>query len=95
MIPWQDIRAWAVIPPTKPNKPVRYVVYGDGLRLTWDEPPYSPYFWSTTVGIPYQSYKTRALRLHALIAARTGLPLRELRTDVVSMSQPITDSPIR
>lgn len=95
MIPWQDIRVWAVMPPTKPSKPIRYAVYGDGLRLTWDEPPYGPYSWSTTVGIPYQSYKTRAIRLHALIAARTGLPLRELRRDVVSMSQSITDSPIR
>jgi hypothetical protein len=80
-IPWEHIVTWAVIPPAKPNKPIRYAIFGDGLYISWAEPPYGPFSWSTTVGIPYRDYKTRAIRLHALIAARTGLPLRELHAD--------------
>jgi hypothetical protein len=94
-IPWERIAAWVVLrPPRGSIKPFRYVVVGDGLRLAWSEPTYGQYAWQSANN-PHGAYRKRAARLHALIAARTGLPLRELRTDVVSMSQPITDSPIR
>ncbi len=41
-IPWAHIVAWAVIPPAKPNKPIRYAIFGDGLQLSWIEPLIRP-----------------------------------------------------
>lgn len=80
-IPWDHIVAWVVIPPAKPNKPIRYAVFGDGLHLSWDEPVSLRYYWDNASGDPHKEYRKHATRLHALIAARTGLPLRELRAD--------------
>ncbi|HET8906573.1 MAG TPA: hypothetical protein VFN11_06375 [Ktedonobacterales bacterium] len=76
---WSSITAWVVISPAKPSQPSRYVVYGDGLRLTWVEPSEVPYSWS---GVNFSSpsmYRKLVAQVHALIAARTGQPLRELR----------------
>lgn len=78
-LPWSSITAWVVILPTKPSQPSRYVVYGDGLRLTWVESSEAPYSWSD-VNFSFPSmYRKQVAQLHALIAARTGQPLRELR----------------
>ncbi len=44
-IPWQYIHAWAVIPPAKSEQPARYVVFGDGVRLSWTELPIVRYPW--------------------------------------------------
>ncbi|HKT37896.1 MAG TPA: hypothetical protein VJR48_05955 [Ktedonobacterales bacterium] len=80
-ISWERITAWVVISPKQgTTKPFRYVVVGDGLRLAWSEPTYGQYTWQSASS-PQGSYRKQAARLHALIAARTGLPLRELRTD--------------
>jgi hypothetical protein len=78
-LPWSSITAWVVIPPAKPSQPSRYVVYGGGLRLTWVEPLGAPHPWS---GVNFSApliYRKQIARLHALIAARIGQPLRELR----------------
>jgi hypothetical protein len=80
-LPWQRIAAWALIPPTKPSGNIHYVVFGDGLQLTWVEPSYGPYGWSGVWSTSPSAYKKRAEQLHALIVARTGQPLRELRLD--------------
>lgn len=80
-LPWQRIAAWTLIPPTKPSGNIHYVVFGDGLRLTWVEPSYGPYGWSGVWSTSLSAYKKRAEQLHALIVARTGQPLRELRLD--------------
>lgn len=80
-IPWEHIVAWTVIPPAKPNKPIRYAVFGDGLHLSWAEPASLSYYWENASGDPHEQYREHATRLHALIAARTELPLRELHAD--------------
>jgi hypothetical protein len=80
-IPWQNIHAWVVIPPAKSKKFIRYAVFGDGLQLSWAEPVSLRYYWENASGDRHNEYRQRAARLHALIAARTGLPLRELRAD--------------
>ena len=81
-IAWDRIAAWAVLlPPRGSIKPFRYVVVGDGLRLAWSEPTYGQYTWQSASS-PQGTYRKQAERLHALIATRTGLPLRELRADV-------------
>lgn len=81
-IPWQSIAAWVVVPP-KPGstRPFRYVVVGHGLRLAWRESIFVHYSWHGVGGDPYKAYREPAMRLHALIAARTGLPLRQFRLD--------------
>ncbi|HEU4785172.1 MAG TPA: hypothetical protein VFS83_17675 [Ktedonobacterales bacterium] len=80
-IAWERIAAWAVLrPPRGSIKPFRYVVVGDGLRLAWSEPTYGQYTWQSASS-PQGTYRKQAERLHALIAARTGLPLRELHAD--------------
>jgi len=81
-ISWEHIVAWAVIPPAKSNKSIRYAVFGDGLQLSWAEPASLRYYWENASGDRHNEYRQCAARLHALIAARTGLPLRELRADV-------------
>jgi hypothetical protein len=80
-IPWDLIVAWVVISPTKPNKSIRYAVFGDGLHLSWDEPASLRYYWENASGDSHKQYREHAARLHTLIVARTGLPLRELRSD--------------
>ena len=80
-IPWQAVTAWVVAPPKRgTTQPYRYLVFGDGLRLGWVEPTHGQYAWQSVTN-PRGSYRKQAERLHALIAARTGLPPRELRTD--------------
>jgi hypothetical protein len=78
-LPWPSITAWVVIPPANISQPSLYVVYGDGLRLTWVEPAEAPYPWS---GVNFSSpsmYRKQVAQLHALIAARTGQTLRKLQ----------------
>ena len=80
-IPWQAVTAWVVAPPKRgTTQPFRYVVLGDGLRIGWVEPTSGQHAWQSVTN-PRGSYHKQAERLHALIAARTGLPPRELRKD--------------
>jgi hypothetical protein len=87
-IPWERIAAWVVLPPPHSSiKPFRYVVVGDGLRLAWSEPTYGQYAWQS-VSNPQDTYRQQAVRLHALIAARTGLPLRQLTWEASAAREP-------
>jgi hypothetical protein len=87
-IPWQSITAWVVIPPpVGSNKPVRYIIFGDGHKLTWAEPADARLAGCGIRGDRREAYRALATRVHALIAARTGLPLRELRTDALPVGQ--------
>lgn len=80
-IPWQTVTAWVMAPPKRgTTQPYRYLVLGDGLRIGWAEPTHGQYAWQSVTN-PRGSYRKQAERLHALIAARTGLPPREVRTD--------------
>ena len=86
-VAWERITAWVIISPKQgTTKPFRYLVVGDGLRLAWSEPTYGQYTWQSASS-PQGTYRKQAERLHALIAARTGLPLRELQEDAVPATQ--------
>ncbi len=89
-IPWQNITAWVVIrPPAGRHKLVRYIVYGDGQRLTWAEPENARLAGRGINSDRRQAYREQAARIHALIAVRTGLPLRELRLDAPTLLAPM------
>lgn len=86
-IPWQSITAWVVIPaPPGSRRPTRYIVFGEGQKIAWSEPADAQLAGRGVKGDRRQAYREQATRIHALIAARTGLPLRELRVDAVPMS---------
>lgn len=87
-IPWPSVTAWVVVPPPAgSNKPVRYIVFGDGRKITWVEPADARLAGRSIRGDRREAYRERAARVHALIAAHTGLPLRELRADAVPVGQ--------
>jgi hypothetical protein len=80
-IPWRSVTAWVVVPPKRgTTQPFRYVVLGEGLRIGWVEPTHGQYAWRSASS-PHGAYRKQAERLHALLAARTDLPLRELHLD--------------
>jgi hypothetical protein len=81
-ITWQSITAWVVVPaPPGSLRPTRYIVFGDGQKIAWAEPADAQLAGRGVKGDRRQAYRERAARIHALIAARTELPLRELRVD--------------
>ncbi len=87
-IPWQSITAWVVVPPAPAtNRPTRYVIFGDGHKITWAEPVDAQLAGRDVKGDRRQAYHALAERIHALIAARTGQPLRELRVDAAPITQ--------
>lgn len=82
MIPWQSVTAWVVIPASPgANKPTRYIVFGDGKKITWAESTDAQLAGKDVRGNRQQAFRERAARIHAVIASRTGLPLRELQPD--------------
>jgi hypothetical protein len=87
MVPWQSVTAWVVIPaPPGSRRPTRYIVFGEGQKIAWAESADARLAGRDVKGDRQQAYREQAARIHALIAARTGLPLRELRVDAVPMS---------
>ena len=86
-ITWQHITAWVVVPPLpRSGKPTLYIVFGDGQKIAWAEPADAQLAGRGVKGVRRQAYRERSERIHALIAVRTGLPLRELRVDAMPMS---------
>lgn len=77
---WGDIRAWAVLPP-EPGElaPVVYAVWSENQTLQWTEPPGARLAGSGVRGDRREAYRATARQLHALIAVRTGLPLRMIQ----------------
>jgi hypothetical protein len=59
------------IPPT-------YVVFTDKQTLSWQEPLTAKLAGRAIQGERHAAYEAAAQQLHALIAARTGLPLRRI-----------------
>lgn len=87
-IPWQSITAWVVVPaPPGSRKPTRYIVFGDGHKIAWAEPADARLAGREVKGDRRQAYREMAERIHALIAARSGQPLRELRVDAAPITQ--------
>lgn len=80
VLPWAAIRAWVVVPPAAGSRrPPTYIVFSDAKRLSWTEPEDAKLGGRGVKGDRRAAYRERAAQLHAIIAARTGLPLRELR----------------
>ncbi len=78
-VPWQRIHSWAVIPPS-PRKPAMtvYAVFWDGPTITWIEREGASLDMLGVRGDAREAYRQAATALHAMVAARTGLPLHEL-----------------
>jgi hypothetical protein len=73
---WKDIRTWAIVQ-TDPGVPesITYAVYTDRDTLTWTDPANARLVWQRVAGDRHAAYRAAAEKLHATIAARTGLPL--------------------
>jgi hypothetical protein len=88
-VPWVDVRAWVVIPAEpQGRRPMRYILFANGpatrempagttIKVYWNEPYGAQLSGRRVKGDRHVAYRERAEQLHALIAARTGLPLRE------------------
>lgn len=79
LMKWEAIQAWVVVPPTakQPDR-VTYALLSDEQTITWIE-PIDAELGGKVEGDRQLAYRETAERLHALIAASTGLALRELR----------------
>ena len=78
-LPWDEIRAWAImLSPNHTQTQRRYVVCSERATLAWTERPDSELAGRGIQGDRRQAYQEQAEQLHSLIAARTGLPLREV-----------------
>ncbi len=78
-IPWAEIRAWAIIPTakTRGKRPTTYIVLADDKKITWVEPEHARLAGRGVQGDREAAFRERATELHALIVAKTGLPLRD------------------
>jgi hypothetical protein len=81
-IAWRDVRAWVVVHRgAGSHANSRYAVLSDEHKLVWIEPVRARLAGRAVQGDRREVYRARAVQLHAMIAARTGLPLREIRLD--------------
>lgn len=79
IIPWGEIRAWAIMPALdQPDPHQTYFVCSATAALHWDEPANAELAGRDIQGDRRLAYQEQGRQLHALIAARTGLPLREV-----------------
>lgn len=80
VIPWQDIKAWAVLLPAPAARaPVIYTVWSGAQTLEWREPPDAQLAGRGVHGDRREAYRATARQLRTLIAARTGRPLRAIQ----------------
>lgn len=76
-IPWHAIHAWAIVRnPAKPGS-ATYAVFTDA-PLIWRENNSYKLAERGVMGDRQAAFQDRAAQLHALIAQKTGLPLREM-----------------
>lgn len=82
IIPWWAFDAWAVIPvmPRQPDT-VTYMLFSGSQRVAWTEPRDAQLAGRKVRGDRTQAFRDLAEEIHLLIAAKTGLPLREIRLD--------------
>jgi hypothetical protein len=82
VISWQEVRAWGVLPAEPDRKqPTIYIVMSETRSIIWSEPEDAELDGPARNGDRREVYRDRAAQLHAAIAARTGLPLREIRLE--------------
>lgn len=78
-LPWGEMRAWAIkLSPDHTQSQRTYVVCSERATLTWTERADTELAGRGIQGGRRQAYQEQAEQLHSLIAARTGLPLREV-----------------
>ena|ERR1051326_4234973 len=78
-IPWDEIRAWAIMPARDPLHARRiYLVSSERATITWTERADAQLAGRGVQGDRRAAYQERADQLHRLIATRTGLPLHEV-----------------
>ncbi|HEU5370477.1 MAG TPA: hypothetical protein VFU69_18540, partial [Ktedonobacterales bacterium] len=78
-IPWDEVRSWAIMPsPNQPQTRRRYLVSSERATITWTERADAELAGRGVQGDRRLAYQEHAEQLHRLIAARTGLPLRNM-----------------
>ncbi len=77
---WGDVHAWGVLPPDSgaPGGATLYILFADKKTMEWSEPSDAQLAGRHVEGDRREAYRSEAAALHALIAARTGLELREI-----------------
>jgi hypothetical protein len=92
VMPWDAMRAWALVT-FAPHawRSTWYAVVSANETLIWQEPTAANLAGGDSQGDRGQGYRERATQLHALIAARTGLPLKVIQVG----EQPAQDSEAR
>lgn len=87
-IPWDEMRAWAIKLSPDHTRPQRtYIVCSERSTLAWTERPDAALAGKGIQGDRHQAYQEQAEHLHCLIAARTGLPLREINSSRTNPTQ--------
>jgi hypothetical protein len=76
-IRWRDIRAWGIML-GEAGRPTTYLVFSSDQTLRWVEPEGVELGGRGVQSSRREAFAQRAEQLHALIAARTGIPLRRL-----------------
>ncbi len=90
-IPWTEVRAWGVLPPRVGTTDApRYFVFGEVGKFSWMEPA-DAVMGGRVNGDRRAAYVERAAELHALIFARTGLPLHDLTSIIAPTPQNVMD----
>ncbi len=80
VIPWREVRAWGVLPAVPDRKqPTIYIVMSETRSIIWSEPEDAELDGTVRNADRWDAYRARAAQLHAAIAARTALPLREIQ----------------
>ena len=79
---WLDIEAWMIVP-AKPGSATgdTYVVFTQTHYLYWKEPADAQLAGRKVRGDRVVAFRERAREMHELIAAQTGLPLREYHAE--------------
>lgn len=79
VLPWDEIRAWAIMrSPGQEHERYAYIVCSERATLTWGERTGAALGGRGIKGDRRLAYQERAEQLHSVIAARTGLPLRDV-----------------
>lgn len=82
IIPWKDIYVWLVIPAKSHHHDDIYVIfYGNQHKMFWRNSPEKQLAGRRVYGDRHAAYQERLQAAHAIIAARTGLPLRMVKFD--------------
>lgn len=81
-IKWQDAQLFTIYPANKPSEPpIRYELSGPKAIVRWKRMPRGVSSLLTKTPDPFDEYDRQMEALLALITAKTGLPLYDLREE--------------